>query len=186
VMYQESREGDGVTKQFKLQHPTVLETPTPQVWVDDVPKTIVTDFTVDYVNGIIIFATAPLISARLDFQTSAVVYTDAEIESFLTDAKGNSTYAAALNLMAWAASAAKIARKESLAGGGGPGAITLDTSVTARELREMAKLYMDTFKTSSSAEALDEFGPADGITEVPWTEFSYHDLLAQAFIRELD
>lgn len=181
ILRREAAEGDGVTTQFKLEYSTILASPVPKVWKDSVAQTIVTDFTVDYANGIITMVALPAVNTELVFEASAVVYTDEEIQAFIDSANGNLDYAAARNLFAWAANAAKLARKESLSGGGGPGSVTLDTAVLAEQLRKSAQSYFDLYK----ALAVDDTtGPADGITEVPWTEHSYEAMYHQTIIRD--
>src|SRR6185503_2207801 len=92
-------------------------------------------------------------------------------------AGGDVTTATAQVLLAIAADASKIAQRQSLAGGGGLGAVTIDTSVAARELRNTAQALIDT------ARQVDNTTPAEGITEPLWTEFSYQESIDQSLIR---
>ena len=180
VIRREKARGDGVTSDWKLELDTVLSSYAVQVRVDNILQTDPTDYTVDYNNGIILFTAAPVLNSNLIFQYMGVVYTDAEIEVFLTEAGGNTDFAAAKNLMAWAANAAKLAKKESLSGGGGIGAVTLDLAVRAEQLRAAAKAYMDLYKDT----AVDTiYGPAEGITEPIWTEQMVSRTIEQELIR---
>jgi hypothetical protein len=79
--------------------------------------------------------------------------------------------------MALAADASKIAQRQSMAGGGGLGSVTLDTSVTARELRASASALLQMEKDAG------ESIPAEGLTEVAWGEFGYNDIVSQRYIR---
>jgi hypothetical protein len=171
--------GDGVSKFFKLGHAPVMSSPDIEIRINDVIQ--VGGFTVDYINGIVAFAAAPVIGAQIDFIYYWSIFTDNEVDYFLSESGGDVTVATARLLLAIAADAAKVAQRQSLAGGGGLGAVTIDTSVTARELRNTAAALLDQKRLEISTAALD---PAEGLTEPLWTEFSYQEALAQHIIRE--
>lgn len=173
----EVTDGDGTAKYFKLGNAPILMVPVPQVRVDGVLKTENADYTIDYDQGIITFSTAPAAGLELDFIYYHTVFSDAEIDQFLTDGAGNTVVAAAYALYAWAADAAKVAKRYTLSGGGGLGQVVGDTSVTAKELRETARALIATEKE------LGESIPAEGLTEVSWTEFQYLDGASQSIIR---
>jgi hypothetical protein len=173
----EVTEGTGVDKYFKLGNAPALATPAPEVRVDGALKTENVDYTVNYEQGIITMTAVPTTGAELDFIYYWVVFTDEEIEQFISDANDNLVVAAAYGLFAWAADAAKVAKRYTLSGGGGLGQVVGDTSVTAKELRETAKALIDMEKD------LGEAQPADGLTEVPWNEFQYLDSREQSIIR---
>ncbi|HET7713182.1 MAG TPA: hypothetical protein VFK94_01605 [Patescibacteria group bacterium] len=173
---------DGLSEHFKLEAEPIQTNPAPQVWVNDVLQVETTDYAVDYTNGIVVFVTAPIANAKIVFQYYSVIYTDAEIQDFLDQSGANLNIAAAHILYAWAADAARLAKRETKSGGGALGAITQDTSVAARELRATAKSFMDweiEYGTDLGSQV-----PADGLTEIPWTEAAHHDIEDQVFIRE--
>ena len=176
---QEEAIGDGASKFFKLGHAPVLTTPAVEVRKNDVIQ--VSGYTVDYINGIITFTTAPLIGDTLNFIYYWSIFTDDEVQYFLDESSADVTVATARLLLAIAADAAKIAQRQSLAGGGGLGAVTIDTSVTARELRNTAAALLEQKKLETQVDSLE---PAEGITEPIWTEFGYQESLAQHIIRE--
>lgn len=173
----ELTDGDGTGKYFKLGNAPILLAPIPQVRVGGILKTENADYTIDYDQGIVTFSAAPTSGAEIDFIYYYTVFSDSEIEQFLTDGAGNTVVAAAYALYAWAADAAKLAKRYTLSGGGGLGQVVGDTSVTAKELRETAKALIATEKE------LGESIPAEGLTEVSWTEFQYLDGAGQSIIR---
>ena len=128
------------------------------------------------------FAVAPAANDVLIFQYYASVWTDVEIEDFLSQYGSNINITSAHILFAWAADAAKLAKRETLSGGGGVGAVTRDTSVAARELRNTAKAIMDW--EVEYGESLGSQIPAEGLTEVPWTEAAHYISNEQSIIRD--
>lgn len=173
--------GDGESAYFKLSHAPILSSPDIEVRKNS--SIIVTGFTVDYANGIVAFTSPPagqtaLVDAdQLEFIFYWSIFTDAEVEYFIEAAGGNITVATAYLLLAIAADASKVAQRQSLAGGGGLGAVTIDTSVTARELRNTARELI-----TLEAEISDTV-PAEGLTEPAWTEAGYRQGLEQGLIR---
>lgn len=175
-------DANGVSDRFKLKFEPVQTTPAPEVWVDDVSQVENTDYTVDYENGIIIMATSPAENQKLVFQYYSVIWTDVDIQDFLDQYADVTNVAAAHVLLAWSADAAKIAKRETLSGGGGLGAVTRDTSVAARELRNTAKALLDW--EIEYGDSLGSQIAADGLTEIPWTEAAFSDIESQRWIRE--
>ena len=174
----ETSTGDGFTQYWKLKQSAILTTPPIEVRNNDVLQTLTSDYTVDQENGIVTFTVAPVVNDELDFTYYWSVFSDAEIQYFIDDAGGNVTIATAKLLLAWAADAAKIAKRQTLSGGGGLGQAVIDTSVVAKELRATAKALIDTERD------LGESIPAEGFTEVPWTEQIYHRQVDQHIIRD--
>lgn len=173
---------NGEADHVKLQFDNIHETPAIEVWADSVQQVEGVDYTVDHEHGIVVFGTAPTANTKLVFQYYASVWTDEELEDYLDQNNSNINVAAAMVLYAWAADVAKIAKRETLAGGGGVGAVTRDTSVAARELRNTAKALMDW--EIEYGESIGTNVPADGITQVPWTESAHWDIEHQRFVRE--
>lgn len=182
VIRRETVTADGVSAHFKLGAEPVAEVPAPDVWLNDALLILDTDFTVNYEQGVITFAVEPAANDKIVFQYYAVVWTDEELQDYLDQFNGNVTIAAAHVLLAWAADVAKIAKRETLSGGGGLGAVTRDTSVASRELRNTAAALLDWEK--EYGESLGTSVPADGITEIPWTESAEHDIEYQRWLRE--
>lgn len=167
--------GDGVAATYKLGHEPLLSSPAPQIRINGVIQ--VAGYTIDYDNGVVSFDIAPTVNNKVEFTYYWSIFTDAQIQYFLDDSGSNVTVAAAKVLLAIAADAAKVAQRQSLAGGGGLGAVTIDTSVAARELRAAAKALVE-------MEA--EIGttiPAEGLTEINWTEMNYKMGIEQEVIR---
>jgi hypothetical protein len=178
----ETVDADGLAKNFKLQYQPVNASPVPEVWANDILQTEATDYTVNYDQGIVTFANAPAVNVKLVFQYYSVVWTDVELQDFLDQYSDNSNISAAHVLFAWSADVAKLAKRETLSGGGGLGAVTKDTSVAARELRNTAKALMDweiEYGVTLGAQI-----PADGLTEVPWTEAALGESEFQQWVRE--
>jgi len=175
LITRETAKGDGLQKYFKLGHRNISTSPTLEVRVSGA---INTDWTLDADQGIVTFTVTPAASAQVDFTYYWSIFSDAEIQYFVDAAGGNTTIAAAKVLLAIAADASKVAQRQSLAGGGGLGAVTLDTSVTARELRNTAKALIE-MEGDIGASI-----PAEGLTELAWNEFSYQEITAQDLIRE--
>lgn len=169
--------GDGTSKYFKLGNAPVVTSPAPEVRFDGILKTEGGDYTVNYEQGIITTASAPANGTEVDVIYYFVVFSDEEVTQFLSDAGDNTVVAAAYALYAWAADAAKLAKRYTLSGGGGLGQVVGDTSVTAKELRETAKALIQTERD------LGESIPAEGLTETPWTEFQHIEGAEQSYIR---
>lgn len=173
-------EGDGERTMFHVEHRPVLSTPALKVYVDDVLQVVTTDYTLDATNGIVTFVDTPSVNSKVVFEYYSVVFTDDEVQLFLTEASGDTTLAAALNLFAWAASAAEMARKESAAGGGGFGSVTMDTAVRAKELRAAAQGFIDQYQMFNGTGQSYE-----GITTFAWTEQTASRMFIQGFERDL-
>jgi hypothetical protein len=172
--------GDGDSTHFKLGHQSILSSPDIEVRIND---TVTTAYTMDHANGIVTFTTAPLgqtalVDAdQLEFVYYWSVFSDNEVQYFIDEAGGNVTIATARLLLAIAADASKVAQRQSLAGGGGLGAVTIDTSVTARELRATAAALVE------MEGQISDTVPAEGLTEPAWTEFQYKQGVDQNIIR---
>lgn len=163
---------------FKLKNAPIAASPAIEVRIDSVLQTLVTHYSVDLENAIVTFTAPPPLNSKVEFTYYWSVYSDDEIQSFLDDAGDNPTIATARLLLALAADAARLAKRQTLIGGGGIGQATTDTSVAARELRETAKALIQ-------MEAdLGESIPAEGLTEVPWTEASFRRQHEQSLIRD--
>jgi len=173
----ESTEATGTARFFKLQYSPVQATPAPQVRLADTLLTPVVQYTVDLDNGIVELFAPPAVNVDVDFVYYWSVYSDEEVNWFLTEAGGDLTIASAKLLLALAADAARLAKRQTLIGGGGIGQATIDTSVAAKELRATAKALLDT------ETQLGEAIPAEGLTEVPWTEMELHEEIDQSIIR---
>lgn len=178
----ESNKGDGAAANFKLKFEPVQTSPTPEVWKNAALQTEGTDYDIDYDQGIVQFAVEPAANDDLVYQYYSVIYTDAEIQDFLDQYGDNVLLASGHILYAWAADFAKLAVRETLQGGGGLGAVTRDTSVSAKELRALAQAYLD-YEIEHGAESGVDV-PAEGLTEVPWTEPQHHEVTYQRFIRD--
>lgn len=162
---------------FKLERAPMATAPAPQVRVGGVVKTENVDYTVDYSNGVITFVVAPAVNVDVEFIYYWMIFTDAEIQDFYDEAGSSLALATAKVLMAIAADASKVAQRNAMAGGGGLGSVTLDTSVTARELRATAQAILE--MEAKSGETI----PAEGLTEVLWTEFQSGSNVEQQIIR---
>lgn len=162
ALTRESARGDGTQQHFKLQHDTL--TAAPIVWVDGALQSETSDYTVNSSDGVISFLVAPAIGLEIIIQYYWAVFSDDEVEYFLSESAENVTLASSKLLMALAADAAKVAMRETMSGGGGTGSVTRDTSLTAQELRETANVLYKQY----TEEAGSSF-PADGLTEIPWT-----------------
>jgi hypothetical protein len=136
------------------------------------------DYTVDAVNGLVTIALSLAVGDKLIFEYYWSIFSDVEVQYFVDESGGDITVATAKLLLAIAADASKVAQRQSMAGGGGLGAVTLDTSVTARELRNTAKALLEMERDVSQTI------PADGLTEPHWTEFNSRDSVEQHLIRE--
>lgn len=171
-------EGDGVARVFKLGNENVMASPALQVWVNDILQTDPGDYSVDLTNGIVTFTAAPTLNIDIVFQYYWTLFTDNEIQDFLDENGGSVNIASAKLLFALAANAALIAKRSTLAGGSGLGSITEDTSVAARELRATANGLIE-LEGQVGADI-----PAEGLTEIPWTEQIYKRQLEQDIIRD--
>ena len=181
ILRREQASADGVSEHFKLSNDPILPAGV-SVWLNDALQVENTDYVVNADDGVIVFVTAPVANSKLVFQYYSVVWTDADITDFLEQYGDNTNITAAHVLFAWAADAARLAKRETRSGGGGLGAITQDTSVAARELRATAKALMD-WEVEYGTEAGTQV-PADGLTEIPWTEAAWENIEDQRFIRE--
>lgn len=181
-LHRERYDADGTSDRFKLKYEPVNTSPAPQIWANDVLQTEGVDYTVSYEHGIISFTNAPALNAKLIFQYYAVVWTDVEIQDFLDQHGDVVNIAAGHLLFAWSADVAKVAKRETLSGGGGLGAVTRDTSVAARELRNSAQALLD-WEREYGVESGTAV-PAEGFTEIPWTEAAFEDIEEQTWIRE--
>lgn len=168
--------GDGVSKFYKMDHEPVQDM---SIWIDDV---LTVAYTLDADQGMVEFVGVPAINVKIVFQYYASVWTDAEITDQLEMYDDNVNITSASILWAWAADVARLAKRETLSGGGGLGAVTKDTSVAARELRNTAKELLDWEK--EYGEVAGTAIPAEGLTEIPWTEASYFDGVYQRIIRD--
>lgn len=178
IITRETSRGDGLAKYFRLGNSGLQTNPPPEVRIDGALKTETSDYTVNYEQGIITFVGTPAINTNIDFIYYWTIFTDEELQFFLDDAGGNRVIAAANALMAWAADAAKIAKRQTMSGGGGLGQVVMDTSVTAKELRSTAQALIQMER--DQGEAI----PAEGLTEVAWDEFNYRKIIDQEFVRE--
>lgn len=170
--------GTGSDKYYKLKNAPVLSSPAIEVRKDGTLLTEITHYTVNLEQGIVTMVTVPLVNEELEFTYYWSIFSDNEVQYFIDEAAGNLTIATAKLLLAWAADAAKIAKRQTLSGGGGLGQVVVDTSVAAKELRATAQALIKT------EQDLGESIPADGLTEIPWTEASYLRGLEQHIVRE--
>lgn len=174
----ETAVGDGVSKFFKLGHSPIADDPAIQVWIND---NATSAFTLDANNGLVEFDATPFANDQIVFQYYWSLFSDTEIQDFLDQYSNNVNISAAHMLFALSADVARIAKRETLIGGGGVGQKTIDTSVAAKELRASAKALMDwelEYGTDNGTQS-----PAEGLTEVPWTEAGWNQLIDQDFIR---
>lgn len=171
----EVSKGDGTSAYWKMGHAPIISSPDIEVRIDGILQ--VGGYTVDHDNGVVVFSSPPTVNSEMDFQYYWAVFSDEEIQAFIDEAGGNLTVASARALLAMAADAAKIAKRYTLSGGGGLGQVVNDTSVAAKELRATARELI-----TMEAE-LGESIPAEGLTEIPWTEFDYQEAVSQHIIR---
>jgi hypothetical protein len=171
--------GNGSAVLFSLDQQNILSSPSPRIYVDNVLYTDVVQYTIDLVNGTLIFTVAPLLGSDITAEYYWSVYTDEEIQQFLTEAGNNTDYAAAKNLMAWAASKSKVAMIEILNGGADMGMTRRDTSVVAQELRATASAMIEIYKENRSGDLYQD----EGLTEVAWTEQMNDRAIEQQIIR---
>lgn len=167
-------EGDGIAKYIKLQHENVANL---SIWKNDVLQVLTTDYTVDLTGGIVVFNSAPAVNDDLVFQYYWTLFSDIEVQDFLDEAGGVVNIAAARLLLALSANASLLAKRSTLAGGSGLGSVTEDTSVAARELRNAAKALIEL------EGQIGQEIPAEGLTEIPWTEQMYQEMIGQDIIR---
>lgn len=180
IRHQESKTGDGVSTPFQLQVFPIETTPAIRVWVNNILKVVTTDYTVDAAEGIVTFLAAPAAGDAIRFEYTAAVWSDTELQLFIDEAGNSTTLATVYMLLALAASAARLAKKETLAGGGGLGAVTLDTAVRAKELRDTAKAYYDQYAKDEGAGV-----PYEELTEIAWTPFQAMDMVEDQILRRL-
>lgn len=178
LITREKTTATGEDQYFKLKNTNILASPAIEVTKNGVPLTAGVDYTVDLTQGVISFTVTPLVGSLLEFTYYWSVFSDVEIQYFLDEAGANTTIATAYLLLAWAADASRLAKRQTLSGGGGLGQVVVDTSVAAKELRATAKALIDTQAD------LGESIPAEGWTEIPWTEHMYLRQRDQHIIRE--
>lgn len=178
ILTREVATANGTTAYYKLGHDRLLSSPAIEVRQNGALLTLTTHYTVNAVDGVVTFVTIPPINDDLEFTYYWSIFTDDEVQYFLDEAGSNVTIAAAKLLLAWAADAARLAKRQTLSGGGGLGQVVIDTSVAAKELRATAAALI------STEQDLGESIPAEGFTEVPWTEAMYRRGLEQHFTRE--
>lgn len=178
LITREKTVGTGQDQFFKMKNTNILVLPAPVITKNGVPLTVGVDYTVDYAQGIFNFTASPIANDQLEFTYYWSIFSDDEVQYFLDDAGANVTIATAMLLLAWAADAARLAKRQTLSGGGGLGQVVIDTSVAAKELRATAKALIDT------QQDLGESIPAEGFTEIPWTEQLYKRAVDQHIIRE--
>lgn len=181
VRRQENLQGDGETTTFQLQVFPIFATPAIKVWVNDTLQVLTTDYTVDTDQGTVTFTTAPDVSDALRIEYTATVFSDDQVEFFLGEGGNSTTLGAVHLLLALAASAALIAKRETLAGGApGYGSVTLDTAVRARELRETAKAYYTQYENEEGDSV-----PYEVLTQFAWTPFQGRELVEQELLRRM-
>lgn len=178
LLTREKTKGTGEDKFFKVKQSNILAVPAPYVTLGGVQVTEGVDYTVDYAQGVFTFTVNPAQGVTLEFTYYWSIFSDDEVNYFLSEAGSNVTIAAAYLLLAWAADASRLAKRQTLSGGGGLGQQVIDTSVAAKELRATAKALIDT-----QADLANGF-PAEGYTEVPWTEQLYRRAIDQHLIRD--
>lgn len=178
LITREKTTGTGEDQYIKLKNNHILALPAPSVMKNGVNLTETADYTIDHEQGIVFFVALPNQGDLLEFTYYWSIFSDAEVQYFLDDAGANVTVATAKLLLAWAADSSRLARRQTLSGGGGLGQTVIDTSVAAKELRATAKALIDTEKD------LGESIPAEGLTEIPWTEAIYKRQVDQHLIRE--
>ena len=178
TIVRELAEGDGAAKFFKLNNQNVGTSPAIQVWINNILQTDPANYSTDVVNGIVSFVTAPAVNDDIIFQYYWTLFTDNEVQDFLDENGGSVNIASAKLLYALAANAALLAKRSTLSGGSGLGSITEDTSVAARELRAAAKGLIE-LEGQIGSEI-----PAEGFTEIPWTEQVYRRQIEQEIIRD--
>lgn len=178
LIEREMATGTGEDKYFKLKNSNILLVPAIEVTKNSVLQTLGVDYTVNYDQGIVTMTVLPLQGALLEFTYYWSIFSDTEVQYFLDAGSGNTVIATAHLLLAWAADAARLAKRQTLSGGGGLGQVVIDTSVAAKELRATAKALIDT------QTELDNSTPAEGFTQIPWTEAISRRERDQHFIRE--
>lgn len=171
--------GDGSITNYKLGHEPIISPSSLQVWVNGTAQTLTTDYTVNESFGVVTFVSAPAANSTIVFQYYWAVFSDDEVDYFLTEGGDNVTLACVKLLLALAADAAKIAMRETMSGGGGMGSVTRDTSLTAQELRETANVLYKQYSDESGSTY-----PADGITEVIWTTHMDVRMAEEDFYRD--
>lgn len=174
----ETATGNGTDTYYKLGHDLILVSPAIEVRKNGALQVVTTEYTIDTAHGILTFVSTPAPNDELEFTYYWSLFSDDEVQYFIDEAGGNITIAAAKLLLAWAADAARLAKRQTLSGGGGLGQVVVDTSVAARELRDTAKALIDT------EQDLGESIPAEGFTEIPWTEAMYKRGIEQHFTRD--
>lgn len=165
TLRREEWEADGVLSEVQLKYHPIVALPVLRVWKNNTLQVVDVDYTVDLPSGVVvILPSVPAIESLFVFEFTSVAFSDAEVQHFL-DETSSTTLAAANLLLAWSADAARIAQKESLAGGGGYGSMSITTDMRARELRETAKAYFAQYQQYEAQGVAAEY-----ITEVAWTD----------------
>lgn len=180
MRYRETVRGNGGIKDFRLGVWPIETSPAIRVYLNNVLKTLTTDYTVDLDEGIVTFVTAPAANDEVRFDYSATVFTDDEVNYFLGQGSNSTTLGAVYMLLAWSADKAKIAKRQTLAGGGGMGTEVVDTSVASKELRETAKAYYTQWEKDEGASV-----PFEMITEIAWTSWQAERMVRNEILREL-
>jgi hypothetical protein len=170
--------GTGDDQFIKLKNTNIFTSPAPIISRNGVNLIEGADYTINYEQGIVAFSAPMTVGITYEFTYYWSIFSDVEVQYFLDDSGSNVTIATAMLLLAWAADAARLAKRQTLSGGGGLGQTVIDTSVAAKELRATAKALIDTQAD------LGESIPAEGFTEIPWTEGVYRRQVDQHIIRE--
>ena len=151
---------------FRLGYGNILSSPAAMVYKNGTLLTETTDYSIDASAGVLTLVAAPALGDQLVVEYTGTVFTDDELNYFLAQAAGGSVTLAAVNaLLAWAADASKLARKETLSGGGGLGSISVTTDLKAQQLRLTAQALLAQYNAFEGAGV-----PVEMITETPWTE----------------
>lgn len=152
------------------------------VLVNGVEQDLTTHYTLDATNGVVDFVSAPVANSALVFTYYSQYWTDAQVEDFLLRYGNNVNITAAQMLIVRAAELALSAKRETKSGGGGLGAHTIDTSVAVKELRATAAALMDWEREYGDTTGVAI--PAEGLTEIPWTEAAHGEIANQRWVRE--
>lgn len=158
-------DADGVAADIELALQPVALSPVAKVYRENILLTPNVDYTLDADNGIVILSVTPAVNTKFVVDYYATVFSDTEIQHFLDTASANVFLASAYTLLAMAVEVARIARRETLAGGGVFGQATIDTSVRSKELREQAKSFIDLYNKTAGTDI-----PAEGLTQIIWSD----------------
>jgi len=102
-----------------------------------------------------------------DIVSASAIFSDAEIDAFISMSSGDVFYASAIALLGIASTKALLAKKKSA------GNYSEDLSMIAKELREQAKYFME----MSTGE------PYEAVGEQIYTDFNYNEILKNAALR---